>query len=156
MPITNCKICKNEFYIKPSHLKIGWGKYCSIKCRITGQRKGRIVLCEICGNETWKTPKDFNNTKSGKFFCSRSCQTIWRNQVYSGEKHYLWKGGEFVYRKKLLKSGKLPICQRCGVKDKRILDVHHIDKNRKNTNLDNLVWLCRNCHYLVHNHEEKI
>jgi hypothetical protein len=114
------------------------------------------VLCEICGKEAWKTPKDFKNTKSGKFFCSRSCQTKWRNVVYSGKNHYLWKGGEYVYRQKLIKSGLKRICKRCGIEDKRLLDAHHVDKDRKNSSLSNLIWLCRNCHYLIHNHKEKI
>jgi len=33
---------------------------------------------------------------------------------------------------------------------------NHIDSNRKNNNLNNLIWLCMNCYYLVHNHYEKI
>jgi len=38
---------------------------------------------------------------------------------------------------------------------KKVIIVHHIDKNRKNNKLSNLAWLCRNCHFLVHHHEEE-
>jgi 5-methylcytosine-specific restriction endonuclease McrA len=48
------------------------------------------------------------------------------------------------------------ICKRCGTEDKRVLEAHHIDSNRKNNTIQNLVWLCRNCHHLVHNHKEKL
>jgi hypothetical protein len=38
----------------------------------------------------------------------------------------------------------------CSTKDERVLAVHHIDHNRLNNKLDNLAWLCHNCHHLVH------
>jgi len=156
MPQVNCKICYKEFYVKPNHLKLGWGKYCSLKCRSLARRRGKYMICEICGKETWKMPKDVKGSKSGKFFCSRSCQTKWRNRVYSGKNHPLWRGGEFVYREKLIRSGQKIICKKCGLVDKRVIIAHHVDKNRKNTDLRNLVWLCRNCHFLVHNHNEDL
>jgi hypothetical protein len=156
MPQVNCKICAKEFYVKPSHVKLGYGKYCSIKCRIEGQKKGKFVLCERCGQQTWRLPDDFEKSKSGKFFCSKSCQTKWRNEFYSGEKHYYWRGGEYTYRNNLLKSDVERKCKMCGTEDKRLLIVHHLDHNRKNPKVENLVWLCRNCHYLVHNHDEKV
>lgn len=154
MPQVKCKICNKEFYVKPNHLKLGWGKYCSRKCASLSRRKGQYVICDICGKKIWKMPKDIRGSKSGKFFCGKSCQTKWRNGVYSGENHYLWQGGECVYREKLIKSGRKIVCKKCGLTDKRVIIAHHIDKNRKNTNLSNLVWLCRNCHHLAHNHNE--
>ncbi|MDP3989021.1 MAG: HNH endonuclease [bacterium] len=36
-----------------------------------------------------------------------------------------------------------------------VLIVHHIDHDRNNGALDNLVWLCHNCHRLVHNYKEE-
>jgi predicted HNH restriction endonuclease len=42
----------------------------------------------------------------------------------------------------------------CGKDDKRIIAVHHIDKNRSNNKLKNLAWLCYNCHFLVHHYSE--
>ena len=61
-----------------------------------------------------------------------------------------WIAGENAYRA-LLKRAKIPVvCSKCGIKDKRVLSVHHKDRNRKNNDLKNLEWLCRNCHFLVH------
>lgn len=156
MPQVRCKICRKEFYAKPNHLKLGWGKYCSNKCRSRGSRKGKYVICEICGKEAWKMPKDLRGSKSGKFFCGKSCQTKWRNVKYSGPNHPLWRGGEFTYYR-IMKESKIPSkCKLCGQEDKRALIIHHKDCNRKNYNINNLAWLCRNCHYLVHNYGEKI
>jgi hypothetical protein len=152
MPVNLCKICKKEFYIKPSHAKKGWGLYCSRKCRDEGARKGSFVNCDICNKEIWRTQRDFNRSKSKKYFCSKSCQTIWRNKFYSGERHPLWAGGIYLYRKTLIDSKTPIVCKSCGCKDERILVAHHKDCDRKNNKLDNLEWLCRNCHYLIHNY----
>lgn len=41
------------------------------------------------------------------------------------------------------------ICQICGIPElecKSRLDIHHIDYNKKNNNIDNLISLCRKCH----------
>ena len=40
------------------------------------------------------------------------------------------------------------ICHKDGAEAK--LNVHHIDINRKNNNMDNLVTLCARCHRQVH------
>ncbi|MBU0613075.1 HNH endonuclease [Patescibacteria group bacterium] len=151
MPQSKCKICSKEFYVKPSHQKLGYGKYCSRDCAAQGRRKGKYILCEICGSEVWKMPKHIRNSKSKKYFCSKSCQTKWRNKEFSGTKHPNWKGGEYTYHRVMIKHKIKPICSNCGIKDKRILVIHHKDHNRKNNEIDNLIWLCRNCHYLIHN-----
>lgn len=67
-----------------------------------------------------------------------------------GDKHGLWKDSPTNYRSKLLKSNRVLQCAFCGFDDIRALVVHHIDEDRKNNVLKNLVWLCHNCHYLVH------
>ncbi len=157
MPQVKCKICCKEFYAKPSHLKRGYGVYCSRECHHKGLRKGKFVECDTCGKEAWKRPKALKHSKSGKFFCSKSCQTLWRNSYYSGPKHPNWKGGDNIgYKKLLVKSGIKSICKICRLKDQRILIVHHKDKNNKNHKVDNLIWLCLNCHHLVHRYDESI
>ena len=150
MPEVSCKICGKRFYAKPSWLILGHGKYCSKKCQFLAQKKGKFVFCDICGKRIWRAPRCLKGSKSGKFFCSKSCQTLWRNKVYSGSNHPLWNGGEDTYRKILIKTKKPLICRRCKYSDKRVLVAHHKDKNRKNNKIKNLEWLCRNCHYLIH------
>jgi len=151
MTYVKCKICFKELYVKPSHQKRGYGKYCSKKCQFEGQRKGKYVVCEICGTKTWRAPRALKLSQSNKFFCCKSCQTIWRNKRYIGPLHANWQGGESTY-KRIMKESKIkPKCKNCGITDKRVLVIHHIDKNRKNNDISNLIWLCLNCHHLVHN-----
>jgi len=150
--IVDCKICGKEFYVKPSHQKLGYGKYCSIKCLTESQKKGHYVKCNECEIKTWKSPKDLIRSKSGLYFCSKRCQTLWRNSYYSGKNHANWKNGESTYRKALLKSEKERRCEKCGIEDIRILTAHHIDKNRNNNKIGNLQWLCMNCHHIEHKH----
>ena len=45
-------------------------------------------------------------------------------------------------------------CNECGCEDRRVLVAHHKDKDRSNIKVENLEWLCRNCHYLIHNYDK--
>lgn len=152
--MVKCVECGKEFYAKPFWLKKGWGKYCSSKCQHAGMRTGNEMPCHICGRITYKQEKDLKRSKSGLYFCSKSCQTKWRNQLYTGEKHTNYTTGLYSYRS-VLNRNKIPkICKLCQNADIRVLAVHHIDKNRENNKLKNLAWLCHNCHFLVH-HDER-
>ncbi|MBI2591907.1 HNH endonuclease [Candidatus Saccharibacteria bacterium] len=155
MPRFNCKVCGREKYIKPSHVKENAGKYCSQKCNAASQKNGRMFACYICGKETYKSLRDQTRSKSGKFFCGKSCQTIWRNSVYVGEGHTNWKGGMASYRDILRRAKAVPICKRCKIEDPRTLTAHHKDRNRQNNSISNLIWLCHNCHYLVHHYKSE-
>jgi hypothetical protein len=96
-------------------------------------------------------------SKSEKFFCSKSHQTLWRNQIFSGINHPNWKKGEYIAHKEFLLKNKVEaLCKICGCDDVRILAVHHSDKNHNNNNLDNLVFLCHNCYHLVHCYKVKV
>lgn len=148
--LKNCKICNTQFKVKPYFHKHGWGQYCSQICKHLGFRTGKEVSCFICKSKIYKSPRQLKHSKSGKFFCNKSCQTKWRNQFFSGTLHSQWKGGLTTYRNVILKNKVLQMCRQCKITDKRILIVHHIDENRKNNKSDNLAWLCHNCHRLVH------
>lgn len=41
-------------------------------------------------------------------------------------------------------------CVKCGCDDEEVLIKHHIDGNRLNTNPNNLMILCSNCHMKIH------
>ena len=157
MPIVKCLICNSELYVKPSHQKKGWGKYCSISCRTKSQFNGKSVTCFICKKEVYRSLEGLKKSKSNKFFCTKTCQTIWRNTIlFIGDNHSNWKHGESAYRRIMMATGKEKICNLCKTIDTRILIVHHIDKNRENNSISisNLVWLCHNCHYLVHHDKQ--
>lgn len=144
-----CLICEGSFYVKPSHVKLGWGKFCSTACRSRSQLKGKSFKCYICRKAIYRSKTSINRSKSGKFFCGKSCQTLWRNSFFVEDKHSNWVDGISIY-KKLLKNDKIPKCLLCNLEDERVLIVHHKDHNRHNNKLPNLTWLCYNCHRLVH------
>lgn len=154
MPQAICKKCNRGFYAKPSWILKGHGVYCSNKCRYLGARKGKEVPCFACGKKSYKQPKALTRSQSGKFFCTKSCQTKWRNSVYVREKHANWKGGGASYRHLMHAQNIPPICTLCQNQDVRVLAVHHVDKDRSNNRIENLSWLCHNCHHLVHHYPE--
>ncbi len=154
MPVLNCKKCSKTFYGKPSLISKGQAKYCSLPCRYEDRKLGKNIKCDLCGKESYKQLKAIKNSKSKKFFCSKSCQTVWRNKEFVGEKHKNWKEGLFAYRSVLDRNKIEKTCTLCRTEDLRILAVHHIDKNRKNNNVSNLAWLCHNCHFLVHHSKQ--
>ncbi len=69
------------------------------------------------------------------------------------KKHPKWKGGKRIYRRLALSKKDL-VCEICGAKEKKVknsnLHVHHIDEDRDNNNLNNLMVLCSSCHKKVH------
>src|SRR3989344_4606022 len=98
------------------------------------------VRCRLCKKIFYAKPSwiSYGHAK----YCSQKCQFEAR------------KNGKHVeYRNIMIKNGIKPMCKLCRKTDKRILCVHHKDRNRKNNSISNLVWLCYNCHHLVHNHK---
>lgn len=156
MPLVACANCRTGFYAKPSWIKNGGGKYCSQICSHQAQKRGKVASCYICKKQVYKSQQARSRSKSGNFFCGKSCQAIWRNsKLYIGEYHVNWKGGRSSYRQRLLRTDLAQVCSKCETDDKRVLAVHHKDKNRLNNKFSNLIWLCHNCHYLVHHYKDE-
>lgn len=70
------------------------------------------------------------------------------NKKYTGEytRDFNWR------LKKLIRKRDNYTCQECGKhesENKRKLDVHHIDYNKQNSSVTNLIALCLNCHALT-------
>ena len=126
-----CLVCGKVIWIKKSHVKLGWGKYCSKKCQAKIQAKGKWLECDYCGKKIYRTPRDFRKSKSKKFFCSKKCHCSWENEnIRCGENAPNWVAGESAYRQLLKRHGKPEKCRICGISDKRVLVVHHIDSDR--------------------------
>lgn len=152
MSKVRCEVCKYNFSVRPYFIKNGWGRYCSKKCKNEGQKTGESTACFICKKSVYRSRTDLRKSKSRKYFCGKSCQTIWRNSQYIGAKHLNWKGGisSGSYRNLLRRISSKEICEFCGITDKRVLAVHHRDHNHRNNEVNNLMWLCNNCHILHH------
>jgi hypothetical protein len=155
MENTFCDYCRKSFSRKNSQIEKAKTHFCSNKCRYLSRKKGQTFDCFICNKKTYKSPKNIRISKSKNFFCSRQCSTQYLNLTQREAKNPNWKGGESSYRKILSRYITKFKCFLCGVRDPRILVVHHVDKNRKNNLPSNLIWLCRNCHFLVH-HQKNV
>lgn len=106
------------------------------------------VICAYCGATFRKLKSKLPNSKSGLYFCCRehkdSAQCIENGLIELWPSHY--NTGQRDYR--TLAFRYLP--HECAVckwdDDEDILEVHHIDSNRENNELDNLLILCPICH----------
>ena len=145
-----CKNCNKKFFVKPSCLKVGNGKYCSIYCTRMGKRNGKLVNCSKCDKKVYRSLRSLNRSKTKTYFCSRKCSLYFLKEMSMGQLSSNWKGGKSSYKNIIRRSEKLTQCTLCEKDDTRILIVHHIDRNRKNNEIKNLSWLCYNCHFLVH------
>lgn len=105
----NCKICGKERYIKSSHFKKGFGKYCSSKCYgiskkgvLSKKRNGEWLECSLEGCTRKKYfPLNLLKKATNKY-CSREHRieslkgkTPWNKGLpgLRGEKNSHWKGG---------------------------------------------------------------
>lgn len=147
----SCQMCSSSFLIKPNRLRRGWGKYCSRTCRDKSLVRGKFFPCTTCQKPIWRMPKEIQKSIGKRFFCNKACHAGFKNNLWSfGDEHFNWRGGKSVYRQLMLRASKQPVCHDCSTANQHVLVVHHLDENRKNNHLDNLRWLCRNCHYLNH------
>lgn len=78
--------------------------------------------------------------------CSRACSNTY---FRSGPNNGNYIDAASTYRNKAFKYY-APICVRCGHNNILALEVHHKDKNRDNSNIENLEILCANCHTIEH------
>ncbi len=150
-----CQHCGKTFKIFKCWLKKNKGKFCSLKC-MGKARKGKPVWNKgIPHTETTKDKirqKALGRTGWNKGLTKESHPNLTRLKK---EKSPNWRGGTTVYRSIALDN--LPVkCAICGVSNPKLLVVHHIDRNRRNNQLNNLQFLCLNCHRLEHYPERKI
>lgn len=111
------------------------------------KRKYLIVKksCPVC-DKVFETRKGH---KKEKTVCSYACaNTLFRSG--KNNPNYKHFGTSRSYRKLVT----LTACSICGyASEPRVLEVHHIDRNRKNNELTNLQVLCPLCHRLEHLNE---
>ena len=138
-----CKRCGKKFSFELKNNSV----YCSMDC-YHRDRWGKFEKCEWCGENT-----------SGKKFCSPKCQRdFWnKNDYHLNKKKRIWDRKIDIIKRL---GGE---CVKCGIKDIRVLDINHIDREDKKIphkreynwtrrlkeweqNEKNLELLCANCH----------
>lgn len=144
-PNTRCSNCKKDIYKRPAQIKRTSGRvFCSMACYGISCRKE--LPCLVCGTLILGG--------LNKKTCSRVCA----NKHRTGIQYKINRPKDKVKSQKYLKVRLLEIrgkkCERCEYSKHEILQVHHIDRNRSNNDLSNLLLICPNCHYEEH-HKRK-
>jgi hypothetical protein len=148
-----CQQCGKIVRAKLSEAARGRGKYCSKECYGLAKRRGQMEVCRHCGQAIYRPRAQRQRNQQGHYFCNDACRLAWLRTELVGPKHPNWRDGRNVYRQRLLTSKTQPKCERCQIADVRVLAVHHRDGDRSHNEPANLVWLCYNCHHLVHYHK---
>lgn len=110
------------------------------------------VTCAYCNKKFKKRLSRLEDSKSGLYFCCREHKDL-AQRLDSGQQfnnmrpeHYGVNESSSSYRKLAFRNYSHK-CAICGWdEDEDILQVHHIDENRLNANLNNLIILCPTCH----------
>lgn len=151
---TTCDWCKKRFYKRPSLKKYTKKHFCSVLCSHKYKRRNQVICkCATCEKELALALSQSQKSKSGRHFCSKSCAITYNNSAYrSGKNHPNWTNGQSSYRDRGLKHyGSKCQNAHCTLHNvqEEMLDVHHIDGNRENNKIDNLIVLCVWCHALL-------
>ncbi len=139
--ITNeCLQCKNTFISKKSPTRKQ--DFCSVQCSSKSRIKNIERVCKCCNAVFYVVPYRLT-VSGGGTYCSQKCRLEdWDRQSLAKQmpgsyRQNAWK----VFEKK---------CYDCGIDDDRIIVIHHIDGDRKNGLLTNLIPVCHNCHCIRH------
>ncbi len=146
----NCKVCGQEYSVKPSrHNRKGnkKAKYCSLKCKYIGTRTKRTIKCDWC-HKSYSQYKSIIE-KSNLHFCSNICK--YRHQ--KGNRHPQWTGKSFNNGYKTIKidgqykfEHRLIIEKHLGrfLKSEEI--IHHLNGIKTDNRIENLSIVCRKTH----------
>ncbi|MEK7562330.1 MAG: HNH endonuclease [Patescibacteria group bacterium] len=144
-----CATCNKYFYVLPSLQRI---RFCSYRCRRhTTATKEKISILKIFYFKNNPHPRGmlgklaWNKGLKGTHFSPKT-------EFKAGKDSVFWKGGiskepypfEFTKDLKLYIKHIYRACLICGIS--KNLSVHHIDYNKDNINLNNLIPLCKSCH----------
>jgi len=120
--------------------------FCCKHCADENSNTQITIKCNNCGKRIKRSNKEVLESKTRRFFCNHSCAAL---KTLNG-------GTLEVDYRKIAFGKKEKKCQECGYDNEYALEVHHVDKNRKNNSMENLYILCANCHTLVHKQKIKI
>ncbi|MDI6737789.1 MAG: hypothetical protein QME12_04715 [Nanoarchaeota archaeon] len=127
MKLIKCKSCGLE----AEHAGKGFCKRCYRK-----QYKSPMIICKNCGKE--RRHKAFGLCGT----CHIKINHYDTNKAYNYMK---WHNIPLELYRKKTKS-----CEICGFD--KVVDLHHLDMNKKNNSKENLVGLCPNHHKMLHNY----
>ena len=159
-----CLFCNKLFQADLKEHNRGNARFCSLSCssKYHQSQKPRPEpnhSCAYCGTSIYKTPARIKTSRNGIFFCNRLCKENAQrldsdNPVPEIRPPHFGTLDSFdVYRKLMLRRKPLHewVCEECGFdKHPEIIQVHHKDRDRTNSKIENLQLLCPNCHTWDH------
>lgn len=147
-----CVNCGKEFKVKSSDYRLTHGgvKYCSKKCVGEALRTGSVVQCKQCGKEFYSTRNEF---------CSPKCASDYKSE-HSTHKTYTENGYIIEHKRGYNKKGnakqhRLVIEEHLG---RRLFPdevVHHINGDKTDNRIENLVVMSRKEHSKLHRKMER-
>jgi hypothetical protein len=118
----------NELSFKKGNNGLNKNKSLNEMVSIYGELEGRIMFSLRYWGKKISTIKEFNEIDT---FKKRERTTLFYDKDY---------------RFKILSKQNFS-CGECGISNKeRLFHLHHIDFDKKNDRIDNLIFLCHNCH----------
>lgn len=132
-----CKKCGNVWEISPASL---YAKTNFSGCPCCNHKKFyEQKTCSYCYKTFEKLKSTMKNNQSGLVFCCKECGNRYKSLQQKMNNGSNYRRNAFEYYEHC--------CKICGYReDERILEVHHIDENRLNNDINNLIILCPNCH----------
>jgi hypothetical protein len=141
-----CNSCRKLFNIKKGEktkreLQGSKLSFCSRVCMHNYKESLKLLsTCPMCKNSFLQTEWQKKNYR----FCSPECKS---KEDQKREKGRNYRNGAAIYRV-ISREVYGDICYSC--KGTKNIEVHHLDKNKKNNIKENLRPLCRDCHHAVH------
>lgn len=147
-----CAACAKDFYV-PKY-RIETAKFCSLECQNHKQYNKFSFNCFTCNKEVLSPP---SRKSRNKRFCSLDCTHANRMSVMERRRKIKAiaalkrgsKSNRSLRRNVFLVKDK--VCQVCNYDEYDFcLDVHHIDNDPTNNEIDNIAVLCCICHRKLH------
>jgi endogenous inhibitor of DNA gyrase (YacG/DUF329 family) len=149
---SKCKYCGKKIVVEKN--QIGDKSFCSYECKSKSQIKRLSVKCIICGRATEKPLAQYMRNATKRFVCSKECFST----LMSGSSNPSWRNGKSFepYTASFTEALKEYIrnrddgrCMVCYIKHedgKKKFPVHHVDYDKSNCDVLNLITLCPSCH----------
>jgi 5-methylcytosine-specific restriction endonuclease McrA len=146
---TICDVCGEKQGYSATNNKLNYCKRCQYEKLSKLFSKEKIVTnCDTCGKEIEYCDSQYERAE--RHYCSIVCSGIGaRKDIECVVRSQL--------KKKMIQSGILQECVICGHKNIWNLQAHHkiFVCNGGENNIENLEFLCRNCHYDFHHYNGK-
>lgn len=149
-----CEACSSEFTVKRVHSS---ARFCSLQCvgvsqrgRSSGESRKVSKSCEVCHKPFLVYPAHADR----QHCCGKACSHVRRSKIMAGEPNPNWNGGlsrlpypwnfREISKSVIARDGGLCQGTECSGSDPR-MTAHHIDYDKSNCDLSNLIALCSAC-----------